>query len=161
MNFWEQICCALQTRCHLMFFLPYGPMLMKTKENWQKSKIWNFANLYTSLVETFPSSSMCDSLELICNVLSGHIVVFFHIGFCVNEKLQIIKNIIKKASHPEPHALIYFNTHILPCSLIYCDMNTSYALLVFLLDGIDTRRGCPALLFLEFCVSMKFCSNHV
>ena len=32
------------------------PMLMKTKKNWQKCKIWNFVNLYTTLVEPIPRS---------------------------------------------------------------------------------------------------------
>ncbi len=29
-----------QTRCCLNFFLPYGPMLTKTKQIWQKSKFF-------------------------------------------------------------------------------------------------------------------------
>ncbi len=52
-----------QTRCRVKFFLPYGPMLTKTNNNCQNlpkfvkiSKIWNFANLYTTLVETLPGS---------------------------------------------------------------------------------------------------------
>ncbi len=60
-----------QTRCRLKFFLPYGPMLTKTKKKkkkWQNSKIWNIANLYTTLVETLPRS-MHDffAVSLFCN----------------------------------------------------------------------------------------------
>ncbi len=45
-----------QKRCRLKFFLPYGPMLTKTKIKMQKSKFWNFANLYTTLAENVPIS---------------------------------------------------------------------------------------------------------
>ena len=31
-----------QRRCRLKFFLPYGPMLTKTKKNRKKSKMQNF-----------------------------------------------------------------------------------------------------------------------
>ncbi len=45
-----------QRICHLKLFPPYGLMLTKRKKNWQKSKIWTFTILWTTVVETLPRS---------------------------------------------------------------------------------------------------------
>ncbi len=53
MNLGRKSVVYFQTRC-LNCFLIYGPMLTKRKKKCQKSKILNFANLSTTLVETLP-----------------------------------------------------------------------------------------------------------
>ena len=39
-----------QRRCRLKRLLPYGPMLAKMNKIWQKSRIWNFTILWTTMV---------------------------------------------------------------------------------------------------------------
>ncbi len=56
--FGTRLVAHFQTRCRLKLFLPYGPMLTRTKNNWQKSKIFlKFRqSLYNALIETLPRS---------------------------------------------------------------------------------------------------------
>ena len=93
MNFGEQICCALSDK--MSFFPPHGPMLTKTKKkkNWQKSKISNFANFYTTLVDTLPRSMHnILGVNLSLCTFRGYVVfsqIWPHVN--VNEE-KIVKN---------------------------------------------------------------------
>ena len=42
MNFWKQICFVLSEQMSFKVFLPYGPLLTKTKKIVKKSKVQNF-----------------------------------------------------------------------------------------------------------------------
>ncbi len=65
----------------------------KKKKNWQNPKIWNFAILYTTLVEILPRS-MQEFLELICYVNSEEMSfeVFSSIWPHVNENQPMFQN---------------------------------------------------------------------
>ncbi len=67
-----------QARCRFNFFLTYGSMLMKRTK---MAKMWNFANLYTTLVEAF-ARSMHEFLEWICYLLSEEMSFEFFLPYC-------------------------------------------------------------------------------
>ena len=64
-EFLEQICCALSDKMSFELFSPIWSHVNEKKKKWQKSKIWIFANLYTTVVETLPRSMHeCSGVDL-------------------------------------------------------------------------------------------------
>ncbi len=57
MNYWEQICCAVFKQDVVSIWSHVNENAKINKYiKWQKYKIWNFANLYTTVVESLHRS---------------------------------------------------------------------------------------------------------
>ncbi len=100
-NFWSVSLYDQQfPRCRTLYNCPLIPMLNvqnRTKTNCQKSKIWNFTNLYTTLVEILPRS-MHEFLgvNLLCTFRGDDVVWrFFFLPYgpmLTKTKKKIVKN---------------------------------------------------------------------
>ncbi len=74
---WEKICCALSDQTSFEVFSPIWSHVNENEKKCQKSNIWNFASLYTTLADTL-SRSMHEFLgvNLLCT-FRGDVWNFF------------------------------------------------------------------------------------